>query len=373
MRERAGLAKFFFNANLLELTNDANKSTHFIQISKKSATISLMTNFPETTLPALEIELKKQVARLDERHTAEYHKMLSYHLGWTNEGAGSGKKLRPLLLLLATSATGGDWQNALPAAAAIELIHNFSLLHDDIQDKSETRRGQLTVWKKWNVAQAINAGDGIFILANLAIGGLIENYPAEIVLDAERTLQKTCLSLTRGQYLDIAYETRARIEIGDYWQMIAGKTAALLSTSTELGALLGGADENTRFTYREFGHYLGLAFQVQDDLLGIWGNEAKTGKSVASDLLEGKKTLPVLYGLEKGGKFAKRWQKGALTEDEIPEMARFLEIEGARLETQRQADQMTELALRALRTVNPQGEAGDILFELTEQLSGRET
>ena len=334
-----------------------------------------MTNLLDTFLPALKSELKKQVARLDEAHIAEYHEMLSYHMGWRGEGAGakaSGKQVRPLLLLLATSATGGEWENALPAAAAIELIHNFSLLHDDIQDNAETRRGRLTVWKKWGVAQAINAGDGIFILANLAMGDLEEKYPAKTVLDAERTLQKTCLNLTRGQHLDIAYETRANIEIGDYWQMIAGKTAALLSTSTELGALLGGADEKLRFTYREFGHYLGLAFQVQDDLLGIWGNEAETGKSVSSDLLEGKKSLPVLYGLEKGGKFAKRWQEGALTEDEIPEMARLLEIEGTKLETQRQADQMMELALHALRTANPQGEAGDVLFELTERLLGRE-
>ncbi len=338
-----------------------------------------MKNLSETFLPALKNELKKQVARLNEAHTAEYHEMISYHMGWVGEGAGakaSGKQIRPFLLLLAVSANGGEWQNALPAAAAIELIHNFSLLHDDIQDNAETRRGRPTVWKKWGVAQAINAGDGIFILANLAMGNLEEKYPAKIVLDAERTLQETCLSLTRGQHLDIAYETRADIEIGDYWQMVAGKTAALLSTATELGALLGGANEKLRFTYREFGHYLGLAFQVQDDLLGIWGNEAETGKSVSSDLLEGKKSLPVLYGLEKGGEFAKRWQEGAtakgtLTEDEIPEMARLLEVEGARLETQRQADQMTELALHALRTANPQGEAGDVLFELTERLLGR--
>ncbi|MBT3321645.1 MAG: polyprenyl synthetase family protein [Anaerolineae bacterium] len=335
-----------------------------------------MTNLPESIFPAIEKELKKQISRLDEAHTADYQEMLTYHMGWSGEGAGAkatGKRIRPLFLLLAASATKGNWQNALPAAAAIELIHNFSLLHDDIQDNSKTRRGRPTVWTKWGVAQAINAGDGIFIIANLAMGDLLNHYPAEIVLDAERTVQETCLNLTRGQHLDIAYEKRASIEIGDYWQMIAGKTAALLSTSTELGALLGGADEKLRFTYKEFGHYLGLAFQVQDDILGIWGNEANTGKSVASDLLEGKKSLPVLYGLQKRGEFAARWQEGALTKDEIPEMARLLEVEGARLETQRQADQMMELALHALRTASPQGEAGNTLFKLTEKLLARET
>ena len=127
-----------------------------------------------------------------------------------------------------------------------------------------------------------------------------------------------------------------------------------------------------QLAYRDFGHYLGLAFQVQDDVLGIWGNEALTGKSTASDLLEGKKTLPVLYSLNKNKKFAERWCKGALTAEEIPEMALLLEVEGARLMAQRSADQMTELALASLRKVNPQGEAGNILFDLTENLLGRE-
>ncbi|MBT3190055.1 MAG: polyprenyl synthetase family protein [Anaerolineae bacterium] len=334
-----------------------------------------MENLQKTFLDAIEKELHQQVARLDEKDTAQYHEMLTYHMGWTGEGAGAkarGKRIRPLLLLLATSASGGDWEKALPAAAGIELVHNFSLLHDDIQDNSATRRGRLTAWKIWGVAQAINAGDGMFILANLAMGDLATAYPAEIVLQGERGFQKTCLDLTRGQHLDIDYETREDIMPGDYWTMIAGKTAALLSTSMYLGALFGGADEATQYSYKEFGHYLGLAFQVQDDLLGIWGDEALTGKSTASDLLEGKKSLPVLYGLEKKSKFAERWGKGALKEDEIPEMAQLLEIEGARLMAQRQADQMTDMALNSLRMANPQGEAGDILFSLAERLLGRE-
>ena len=334
-----------------------------------------MTTFSDTLLSAIEIELKQQVARLDEPYTTDYHEMLCYHMGWSGEGAGAkarGKRIRPFLLLLSASATGGNWEKALPAAAAIELIHNFSLLHDDIQDNSETRRGRPTVWVKWGIAQAINAGDGLFISANLSMTGLREFFPAETVLKAARSLQETCLNLTRGQYLDISYENRSEIEVGDYWQMIAWKTAALLSTATELGAVLSGSDETLSTTYREFGHYLGLAFQVQDDILGIWGNETQTGKSVASDLLERKKSLPVLFGLAKNGNFAQRWREGAFNEAEIPELARLLEVEGARLMAQEHADRMTDLALNALRTVNPQGEAGDILFDLTERLLGRE-
>ena len=334
-----------------------------------------MTPLTDTLLAAIEGELQKEIARLDEPPTAEYHEMLSYHMGWSGEGAGvkaRGKRIRPLLLLLSTAATGGTWEDALPAAAAVELIHNFSLLHDDIQDKSPTRRGRPTVWKKWGIAQAINAGDGLFIAANLALAELGAYFPAEVVLTAARSLQETCLNLTRGQHLDIAYENLSEIAVGDYWQMIGWKTSALLSSATETGALLGGADEALQLSYRNFGHYLGLAFQVRDDILGIWGDEAQTGKSVASDLLEGKKSLPVLYGLAKDGKFAARWRKGALSEAEIPEMAHLLEAEGARLQAQEQADLMTDLALKSLRMAAPQGEAGDLLFALTERLLGRE-
>ncbi len=334
-----------------------------------------MKKLSQTLLTAIEEELQHQVSRLDEEHTAAYHEMLTYHMGWTGEGAGEmarGKRIRPLLVLLAASASGGNWEKALPAAAGIELIHNFSLLHDDIQDKSETRRGRLTAWKIWGIAQAINAGDGMFILANLAIGDLAKNYPAEIVLKGERIFQKTCLDLTRGQHLDIDYESRSDLSVGDYWTMIAGKTAALIATSMQLGALFGGADEEAQNAYRDFGHYLGLAFQVQDDILGIWGDEAVTGKSAASDLLEGKKSLPVLYGLEKNGEFAKRWKEGAIKEEDVPEMAKLLEVEGARLMAQRQADQMTDLALKSLLLANPQGKAGDALFSLAERLLGRE-
>ena len=329
----------------------------------------------ENLLAAIEDELHRQISRLDESQPALYHEMLTYHMGWTGEGAGTkarGKRIRPLLTLLVNIAAGGKWEEALPAAAAIELIHNFSLLHDDIQDNSATRRGRPTVWTIWGVAQAINAGDGMFILANLAMGDLAQFHPPEMVLRGERIFQEACLNLTRGQHLDIDYENRETIDIGDYWTMIAGKTAALIATSTSLGALYSGAPEPVQGAYQDFGHYLGLAFQVQDDILGIWGDEALTGKSAASDLLEGKKSLPVLYGLEKKGEFARRWQEAPLQEEDVPVMARLLEKEGARLETQRQADQMTDLALKSLRVADPQGKAGDALFALTERLLGRE-
>jgi geranylgeranyl diphosphate synthase type I len=154
--------------------------------------------------------------------------------------------------------------------------------------------------------------------------------------------------------------------------MIAGKTAALLSACCHLGALLGGADESRQDSFRSFGQYLGLAFQVQDDILGIWGDESVTGKSAASDLLEGKKSLPVLAGLSANQKFAERWRKGPIHADEVDEMANLLSVEGGYATAYEASKQMTDLALLNLREADPQGEFGDALFELTEKLIARD-
>jgi geranylgeranyl pyrophosphate synthase len=190
-------------------------------------------------------------------------------------------------------------------------VHNFSLVHDDIQDNSDKRRGRPTLWTKWGMPQAINTGDGLFVLSNLAVSDLAENYLADTALRAARALHETCLDLTRGQYMDISYEDRLDLDEDDYWPMITGKTAALLAGCCQMGAILGGAAPASEAAYRDFGLALGLAFQVQDDILGIWGDEAVTGKSAASDLLEGKKSLPVLYGLGKNGPFAANAGKAA--------------------------------------------------------------
>jgi geranylgeranyl diphosphate synthase type I len=201
---------------------------------------------------------------------------------------------------------------------------------------------------------------------------LKEHYPADVVLQAAEILHNTCLDLTRGQFLDMSYEKRTDLTTDNYWPMIAGKTAALLSACCQVGALLGGADEGTQDAYRSFGQYLGLAFQVQDDILGIWGNEAITGKSAASDLVEGKNSLPVIAGLTANGKFAERWRKGQIKQEEVEEVASLLAKEGGYASAHEASKQMTDLALLNLREANPQGEAGDALFALTEKLLKRE-
>lgn len=325
-------------------------------------------------LSSIESELQRQISRLDAPRTQPFHEMLTYHMGWTGEGAGpeaTGKRIRPLLVLLSTAACGADWQSALPAAAAVELVHNFSLVHDDIQDNSDKRRGRPTTWVKWGMPMAINVGDALFVMSNQAIVDLKGHYPAEIIVKAAEILHNTCLDLTRGQFLDMSYEERNDLAVEDYWPMISGKTAALLSACCHIGALVGGGDEGKQDAYRAFGHYLGLAFQVQDDILGIWGDEALTGKSAAGDLVEGKNSLPVLAGLGANGKFAARWKQGPIRANEVQELARVLASEGGYETAADAAKQMTDLALMSLREADPQGEAGDALFELADKLLKR--
>jgi geranylgeranyl diphosphate synthase type I len=325
-------------------------------------------------LPEIEAELRRAVEQAGGPGLDPLRHMLAYHLGWEGEGAGpeaSGKRLRPLLVLLACAAAGGEWRAALPAAAAVELVHNFSLIHDDIEDNSPLRRGRPTVWTQWGIPQAINAGDAMFTLAFLAILRLEETISLPAALEGSRLLQTTCLRLTQGQYLDISFEQRSDLRLEDYWPMVTGKTAALLSAGCELGALAAGCGDAERAAYRQFGLSLGLAFQAQDDLLGIWGDSALTGKSAESDLVSGKKSLPVLYGLARPGAFARRWAQGPIQPGQAAEVAALLEAEGARRFTEAEADRLTGEALSALESAHPQGEAGAALRVLALKLVKR--
>jgi geranylgeranyl diphosphate synthase, type I len=335
-----------------------------------------LKNLMESMLPAVEKQLQDFVSRLDKPYTHLFHEMLTYHMGWSGPGAGpetTGKRIRPILVLLSCSASGGNWEDALPAAACIELIHNFSLAHDDIQDLSDLRRGRLTVWKKWGKPQAINVGDILFILAQLALLDIKKVFSPEKVLHAEEIIQEACLALSCGQFLDISYQERSDLALDDYWHMVSGKTAALVSACTDIGALLGGADDLARTYYRDFGQYLGLAFQVQDDYLGIWGDAVLTGKSTVSDLVTGKKSFPILHGLSRNGPFAHRWHEGGIIVKDVPSLSALLSQEGSKLFTQETVSQMNDMAIKSLRLADPQGEAGEALFELSNILINRQT
>lgn len=334
-----------------------------------------LEQFSESMLPAIEQELVSSVALAKGANLTEFHQMMTYHLGWEGEGAGPaarGKRIRPLLLLLSNASAGADWQPALPAAAAVELIHNFSLIHDDIEDNSQYRRGRRTVWSIWGIPQAVNTGDAMFTLAHLAMLRLEDTISPQVALQANRILQETCLHLTQGQFLDMSYESRNDLTLDAYWPMVSGKTAALLAACTEIGALTARVDDTTQSSFRQFGWNLGLAFQALDDWLGIWGDAAITGKSSESDLVSGKKSLPILYGICQQSIFAKRWAQGVIKPGEVKTLAQILVNEGAQAYTEERASHYTAEALAALNRANPQGEAGTALYALTMKLLHRQ-
>lgn len=333
---------------------------------------TILETYSQQMLPAIDEELRAIVFSLITDEYAPLREMLTYHLGWDGQGAGpdaQGKRIRPLLLLLCTAACGdGTWRKALPAAAAVELIHNFSLIHDDIQDQSRLRRGRATVWSKWGVAQAINAGDLMFTLAHLAILRLADTISPQIALISANILHKTCVDLTQGQFLDLANESSREMSLDAYWPMVGGKTAALLAGSSEIGAVAAGADGTCREAFRQYGYSLGLAFQVLDDWLGIWGDEMLTGKSTESDLVSGKKTLPVLFGLRQNGKFAERWRNGQIFPEEVRKLAGWLVEEGAQSFTEEEGNRLTSESIQALEVTGVSGDAAEALRSLADYL-----
>jgi len=246
---------------------------------------------------AVEDEILRLVVDRDPS-THGMYEMVRYHLGLDGSGS-SGKRLRPLLGLLAFASITGTWERALPGAAAVELGHNFSLIHDDIEDGDRERRHRATLWAVHGIPQAINTGDAVFVLSRIALHRLTAlGFPDATVLRLMRLFDETCLALCEGQYIDIwtsEHDTEMTVDL--YYDMIGRKTAALISASIEAGAVLATDDEAVITRYRQFGWALGLAFQLNDDLLGIWGREQATGKE-PSDLAKHKKTLPVIYALE---------------------------------------------------------------------------
>lgn len=329
----------------------------------------------QSYLETIEHELQVAVKRANFPEDTRLYEMLVYHMGWasnSNSKTVRGKRIRPLLVLLSCASTGGDWREALPAASAVELVHNFSLIHDDIEDHSPLRHGRPTVWKKWGIPQAINTGDAMFALAHLEAVRLAETVSPAVAMRAVELLQFTCLRLTQGQFLDLAYEAKPDLTTEDYWQMVEGKTAALVSACTELGAMAAFSNDDLVDLFRKFGRSLGLAFQVQDDFLGIWGNSDLTGKSSQSDLLSKKITLPVLYGLSLGGGFASRWNEGQIQRDELQEILRLLEVEGVKSFTEAQATHHINEALAILDETHPGGIAGEALKDLARSLVNRQ-
>jgi len=304
--------------------------------------------------------------------------MMHYHMGWRDREMGTaninaGKQIRPVLLLLVCQAAGGDWRQAVPAAAAVELLHNFSLIHDDIEDASPTRRGRETLWQIWGVPQAINAGDAMFALAHVALNRLYDRgVPAERVVRALRRFDETCIRLTQGQHADMNFETRDGVTVAEYMAMITGKTAVLLSLCAELGALVAGQDEETIAHYAQFGLDAGLAFQVIDDILGIWGDETLIGKSASTDITTKKKTLPVLYGLENSDDLCQLYTQTETDDAFVRQTVALLDQTGARDFAREKAMAYSQSALGNLEAAHPSGIAYTALNQLTNMLLKRD-
>ena len=245
--------------------------------------------------------IDEAIARILTGREGQLFDMMRHHLGWEGgELTHGGKYLRPTLALVTAEACGGKWEDALPAAVGLELLHNFSLIHDDIQDESTYRRNRPTVWSRWGASQAINAGDAMHALSQLVVLRMAEDgAPPQSVLHALKMLDETCLALCEGQTADMDFETRADVTVDDYKAMIGNKTAEAFRCALEIGGVFaGGSAEQVRLL-GEAAFEMGIAFQIHDDVLDIWGGEI-IGKETALDIRDGKKSLPVVYGLTQG-------------------------------------------------------------------------
>lgn len=292
----------------------------------------------------------------------------AYHFGWCDENgnparADSGKAIRPTLALLAAEAVGGDPASAVPAAVAVELVHNFSLLHDDVMDGDTTRRHRPTTWTVFGTNTAILAGDALLTLA-LDVLASSRDHAAQ---DGLRMLSATVLDLINGQSADLDFEKRRDVGLEECVRMAEGKTGALLGSACAIGAAFGGGNERVE-ALREFGSSFGTAFQHADDLLGIWGRPDTTGKPVHSDLRSRKKTLPVVAALRSGTPAGRELagfylDDRELSDDEIARAADLIEAAGGRRWSREQADTLLDRALSALRSA-------DLVPRPAEELAG---
>ena len=232
-----------------------------------------------------------------------------------------GKRLRPAVLILAAEAVGSDLKTVLPAAVAVELVHNFTLIHDDIMDKDDVRRGMPAVHIKWGEAGAILAGDTLYSKA-FEILSKVENEPSRI-LKCMDVLSKTCTEICEGQWLDMDFEKREKVTESEYLEMVEKKTSVLYAAAAKIGALLGGASDETANALFEYGRLIGIGFQMYDDVLDMITPQEILGKVRGSDLKEGKYTLIVIDAFNKGVKLEMFGQGGA-TLEETEEAVRIL-------------------------------------------------
>jgi geranylgeranyl diphosphate synthase type I len=298
--------------------------------------------------------------------------MLEYHFGWRGPDleplrnpAPAGKKLRPGLALLVCQAVGGEMTAAARnAAAAVELIHNFSLVHDDIQDRSELRRHRPTLWSLWGMPQGINAGDSLFALAQL----VVVREGTALAAQMAGELNSTAMLLSEGQFLDIDLQQgETPVTLEAYETMITRKTGVLFACACRLGAMAAGAPAPLQEMYAAYGRELGVAFQEQDDLLGVWGRASETGKPDAADIIERKRGLPAAMALSEAD--APAWLRSAYAENDDtmpPEMVERVIAHFDRLDLRATVERQVEERYRkALELLDAAGAREPALSYLT--------
>lgn len=327
-------------------------------------------------LAVLESEMQAVVAS-HLRDEPGFGLMVRYAMGWVDQNdqpyhQTTGKRLRPILLLLCAEASGGDWKAALPAAAAVELLHNFSLIHDDIQDTSELRHGRPTLWRVWGIPNAINAGDAVFSLAYSALADISSSVSIEQALLIWKIFNATNLELTRGQHLDMSFETRSSVSVDQYISMIAGKSAALLSACAQMGSLVAELNIDRAQYFATFGLNIGLAFQIRDDILGIWGQPSVTGKSAATDIISRKKSLPVLYGLSQSDELRAIYAKPSLQDGDVQHAVQILDSVAAGDYARQQEEQYYQRAVAALSAAQPSASVQPMLDAFLSFLFSRQ-
>ncbi|MGW7432452.1 polyprenyl synthetase family protein [Streptomyces sp. NPDC054861] len=307
--------------------------------------------------------------------------IVGYHRGW-HEADGSrptevadegGKAVRPALAFLAAQAVGGSAECAVPGAVAVELVHDFSLLHDDVIDGDALRRHRPAAWAVYGTPAAVLAGDALLVCALRTLS----DVPAPRGGAASKEVVEALADLMRGQSEDVAFEKAVTVVAREYLVMAKGKTGALMGAACALGGVLAGAGPERVAGLRDFGRRLGVAFQCADDLLGIWGVSERSGKPVGADLAARKKSLPVVAALSAGGEAAERLAAlyagtEPLGESDIALAARLIEEAGGRERTELEARRQLTEAFRALSRARPEPEAYQRLHQVAMTLTHRD-
>ncbi|MGQ9561393.1 MAG: polyprenyl synthetase family protein [Candidatus Oleimicrobiaceae bacterium] len=284
--------------------------------------------------------------------------------------ASGGKRIRPLLVMLSAEAVGGDSREAAHVAAAVELLHTFTLVHDDIMDQDDTRRGQPTIHAKWDVGTAILAGDGLVALAYRAL----LSRPSPRLAEMARAFTEGIVEVCEGQALDKEFETRPTVTMDAYLAMIGKKTACLLATSCHLGALVGGGQEQEVTALRTYGRHLGVAFQIQDDLLDLLSPAAVSGKPRGSDLAQRKQSFPLVAAQSRMTAAQQQWLAAylgrPLTAEELNQLEEFFRSLGVVAQAEALVRDELAAARGALARLR-HSEAVEALAELSQELLTR--